>query len=172
MKNPFLGTGVALVTPFNDDRTIDFDALVKLVQYQIDNGVDFLVVQGTTGESPALSMKEKMDVLKCVVETNNERLKIVYGVGGNDTVATGEILKNLPSGIDGILSVSPYYNKPSQKGIVEHFKYLAGCTELPIILYNVPGRTSSNMSIETTLELAQVEIIVACLLYTSPSPRD
>lgn len=161
MKNPFLGTGVALVTPFNDDRTIDFDALVKLVQYQIDNGVDFLVVQGTTGESPALSMKEKMDVLKCVVETNNERLKIVYGVGGNDTVATGEILKNLPSGIDGILSVSPYYNKPSQKGIVEHFKYLAGCTELPIILYNVPGRTSSNMSIETTLELAQVENIVA-----------
>lgn len=161
MKNPFLGTGVALVTPFNDDRTIDFDSLVKLVQYQIDNGVDFLVVQGTTGESPTLSMKEKMDVLECVVETNNERLKIVYGVGGNDTVATGEILKNLPSGIDGILSVSPYYNKPSQKGIVEHFKYLAGCTELPIILYNVPGRTSSNMSIETTLELAKVGNIVA-----------
>lgn len=161
MRNPFFGTGVALVTPFHDDRTIDFDALKKLVEYQIDNGVNFLVVQGTTGESPTLSTTEKMAVLKCVYETNNGRLKIVYGVGGNDTVATGEILKTLPSGIDGILSVSPYYNKPLQKGIVEHFKYLAGCTELPIILYNVPGRTGSNMSVETTLELAKVENIVA-----------
>jgi len=161
MNNPFLGTGVALVTPFNDDRTIDFDALAKLVEYQIDNGVNFLVVQGTTGESPTLSTDEKMAVLKCVYETNNGRLKIVYGVGGNDTVSTGEILKTLPSGIDGILSVSPYYNKPSQKGIIEHFRYLASCTELPIILYNVPGRTGSNMLPETTLELAKVENIVA-----------
>jgi len=161
MINPFVGTGVALVTPFNEDRTIDFDALSKLVEYQIDNGVNFLVVQGTTGESPALSLDEKMAVLKCVSEANNSRLKIVYGVGGNDTVATGETLKNLPAGIDGILSVSPYYNKPSQKGIIEHFKYLAACTDLPIILYNVPGRTSSNMLPETTLELAKIENIVA-----------
>jgi 4-hydroxy-tetrahydrodipicolinate synthase len=161
MNNPFVGTGVALVTPFNDDRTIDFDALSKLVEYQIDNGTNFLVVQGTTGESPTLSSDEKMAVLKCVTETNNGRLKIVFGVGGNDTVATGEILKGLPSGIDGILSVSPYYNKPSQQGIIEHFKYLANCTDLPIILYNVPGRTSSNMLPATTLELAKVDNIVA-----------
>lgn len=161
MRNPFWGTGVALVTPFHDDRSIDFDALVKLVNYQIDNGVNFLVVQGTTGESPTLSMDEKLAVLKCVADTNNGRLKIVFGVGGNNTVAIGETLKNLPTGIDGILSVSPYYNKPTQKGIVEHFKYIAACTDLPIILYNVPGRTGSNMLASTTLELAEIENIVA-----------
>ncbi len=161
MKNPFLGTGVALVTPFNEDKTIDFKALVKLTEYQIDNGVNFLVVQGTTGESPVLSYDEKMAVLKCVMETNNGRLKIVYGVGGNDTLSVGETLKRLPAGVDGILSVSPYYNKPSQRGIVEHFKYVASCTDLPIILYNVPGRTGSNMTPETTLELAEVPNIVA-----------
>lgn len=161
MKNPFLGTGVALVTPFNEDETIDFNALVKLVEYQIDNGVNFLVVQGTTGESPVLSYDEKMAVLKCVTDTNKGRLKIVYGVGGNDTKTIGETLKRLPAGIDGILSVSPYYNKPSQRGIVEHFKYIAACTELPIILYNVPGRTGSNMAVSTTLELAEVPNIVA-----------
>ncbi len=161
MKNPFLGTGVALVTPFNEDKTIDFDALVKLTEYQIDNGVNFLVVQGTTGESPVLSHDEKMAVLKCVMEANNGRLKIVYGVGGNDTLSVGEALKALPAGVDGILSVSPYYNKPSQKGIIEHFKYVASCTDLPIILYNVPGRTGSNMTPATTLELAEVPNIVA-----------
>jgi len=161
MKNPFVGTGVALVTPFNDDKSIDFDALVKLVEYQIDNGVDFLVVQGTTGESPTLSEDEKLAVLKCVVETNKGRLQIVYGVGGNNTMAIGEKFKNMPEGVDGILSVSPYYNKPSQKGIIEHFKYIASCTDLPIILYNVPGRTGSNMLPETTLELAKVDNIVA-----------
>ena len=161
MNNPFVGTGVALVTPFNEDRTIDFDALVKLVQFQIDNGTKFLVVQGTTGESPTLSSDEKQAVLDCVIKANKGRLKIVFGVGGNDTVATGEILKDLPAGIDGILSVSPYYNKPSQQGIIEHFKYLASCTDLPIILYNVPGRTSSNMLPATTLELAKVDNIVA-----------
>lgn len=161
MRNPFWGTGVALVTPFHDDRSIDFDALVKLVNYQIDNGVNFLVVQGTTGESPTLTMDEKLAVLKCVADTNNGRLKIVFGVGGNNTVAIGETLKSLPAGIDGILSVSPYYNKPTQKGIVEHFKYLADCTDLPIILYNVPGRTGSNMLASTTLELAEIDNIVA-----------
>lgn len=161
MKNPFWGTGVALVTPFNDDRSIDFEALVRLVEYQIDNGVNFLVVQGTTGESPTLTKDEKMAVLQCVTDTNKGRLKIVFGVGGNDTLAVGETLKSLPSGIDGILSVSPYYNKPTQRGIVEHFKYLASFTHLPIILYNVPGRTGSNMSAATTLELAEIENIVA-----------
>jgi 4-hydroxy-tetrahydrodipicolinate synthase len=161
MTNPFFGTGVALVTPFHNDYSIDFDALRKLVEYQIDNGTNFLVVQGTTGESPTLSMDEKLSILKAVQETNNGRLKIVFGVGGNNTMAIGETLKSLPAGIDGILSVSPYYNKPTQRGIVEHFKYIASCTELPIILYNVPGRTGSNMTAATTLELAKIPNLVA-----------
>lgn len=161
MNNPFRGSGVALVTPFNEDLTIDFTALKALVRYQIDNGTDFLVVQGTTGESPVLTMAEKLDVLKAVQEENAGALKIVFGVGGNDTVAVGETLKSLPAGIDGILSVSPYYNKPTQKGIIEHYKYIAACTELPIVLYNVPGRTGSNVSAETTLELAKIDNVVA-----------
>ena len=161
MKNPFIGAGVALVTPFNEDRTIDFDALRKLVRYQVDNGIDFLVVQGTTGESPVLSMDEKLEVLSVVQNENGGKVKIVFGVGGNDTVAVGEVLKLLPNGIDGILSVSPYYNKPTQMGITEHYKYLAACTNLPIILYNVPGRTGSNVSAATTLELSKIENIVA-----------
>lgn len=161
MNNPFKGTGVALVTPFNDDHSIDFDALKKLVRYQVDNGVDFLVVQGTTGESPVLSWDEKLEVLKAVQDENNGQLKIVFGIGGNNTLQLGELLKKVPAGVDGILSVSPYYNKPTQNAIVEHFKYLASCTELPIILYNVPGRTGSNMSAEATLELAKISNIVA-----------
>lgn len=161
MDNPFTGSGVALVTPFNDDMTIDFPALRKLVRYQIDNGTDFLVVQGTTGESPTLSKQEKLEVLKAVQEENKGALKIVFGAGGNNTVEVGEFLKSLPSGIDGILSVSPYYNKPIQKGIIEHYKYLASCTPLPIILYNVPGRTGSNVLASTTLELAKIDNIVA-----------
>jgi 4-hydroxy-tetrahydrodipicolinate synthase len=161
MNNPFKGSGVALVTPFNQDLTIDFLALKKLVRHQVDNGTDFLVVQGTTGESPVLSITEKLEVLNAVQDENNGRLKIVFGVGGNNSVAVGDLLKILPSGIDGILSVSPYYNKPTQKGIVEHYKYISKCTNLPIILYNVPGRTGSNISSETTLELAKIENIVA-----------
>lgn len=161
MHNPFNGSGVALVTPFNSDMTIDFAALRKLVRMQIDGGTDFLVVQGTTGESPTLSQEEKMDILKTVIDENNGRLKIVYGVGGNNTIAVGETLKKVPAGVDGILSVSPYYNKPIQKGIIEHYKYISSCTKLPIILYNVPGRTGSNMTPETTLELAKIDNIVA-----------
>lgn len=161
MNNPFTGSGVALVTPFHADMTIDFDALRKLVRFQIEGGTDFLVVQGTTGESPTLSQDEKMEILKCVIEENNGKLKILYGVGGNNTVAVGETLKKVPAGVDGILSVSPYYNKPIQKGIIEHYKYISTCTSLPIILYNVPGRTGSNMIPETTLELAKIDNIVA-----------
>ena len=161
MNNVFKGSGVALVTPFNEDLSIDFESLKKLVRYQIDNGTDFLVVQGTTGESPVLSIEEKHEVLRIVQEENNGALKIVYGAGGNNTLQIGKLLKSLPDGIDGILSVSPYYNKPSQKGIMEHYKYLASCTSLPIILYNVPGRTGSNISSSTTLELAKIENIVA-----------
>jgi 4-hydroxy-tetrahydrodipicolinate synthase len=161
MTNIFKGSGVALVTPFNQDMQIDFDALASLIEYQIDNGTDFLVVQGTTGESPTLSKSEKMDVLNEVIEINEGRCKIVYGVGGNNTAAVAESLADLPKGVDGILSVSPYYNKPIQKGIVAHYKIVADSTDLPIILYNVPGRTGSNVAPETTLELAEVKNIVA-----------
>ena len=161
MDNPFKGSGVALVTPFNEDLSINFNALKKLVRFQIDNKTDFLVVQGTTGESPTLSFEEKVKVLEAVQEENNGQLKIIFGAGGNDSFAIGETMKKMPSGIDGILSVSPYYNKPSQRGIVEHYKYLASCTSLPIILYNVPGRTGSNISCESTLELSKIENIVA-----------
>ena len=161
MNNPFTGSGVALVTPFHKDGSIDFDALKKLVQLQIDGGTDFLVVQGTTGESPTLSQEEKMQVLQTVMDVNQGKLKIVYGVGGNNTLAVGETLKKVPAGVDGILSVSPYYNKPIQKGIIEHYKYIASCTDLPIILYNVPGRTGSNVLPETTIALAEIPNIVA-----------
>lgn len=161
MNNPFVGVGTALVTPFKKDFSIDFDGLKKLVDYQIDNGVNFLVVQGTTGESPTLSWSEKMEVLRAVQNANQGRVKIVFGVGGNNTADVIEKIQQLPSGVDGILSVSPYYNKPLQSGIVAHFTAVAKATKLPIILYNVPGRTSSNMTPETTLELAKIENIVA-----------
>ncbi|MFZ9587453.1 MAG: 4-hydroxy-tetrahydrodipicolinate synthase [Crocinitomicaceae bacterium] len=161
MNNPFTGAGVALVTPFLDNEKIDFDALRALVRLQIKGGTDFLVVQGTTGESPVLSQEEKMEVLRVVIEENNGQLPIVYGVGGNNTRALEGIFAALPKGVDGILSVSPYYNKPIQKGIVAHFKMVASFTDLPIILYNVPGRTGSNMSPETTLLLSEIPNVVA-----------
>jgi 4-hydroxy-tetrahydrodipicolinate synthase len=157
----FKGSGVALVTPFQTDGSIDLQALRQLVQLQIDGGTDFLVVQGTTGESPTLSQDEKRLVLDTVLEQNNGRLAVVYGIGGNNTAGLAALFQNLPSGVDGILSVSPYYNKPIQKGIVAHFKQVASYTDLPIILYNVPGRTGSNMSVETTLELAELPNVVA-----------
>ena len=161
MNNVFTGSGVALVTPFDASMQVDFDALKELVEYQMENGTDFLVVQGTTGESPTLSSEEKEAILATVLETNNGKLKVVYGLGGNDTASiAGKLAKGL-EGIDGILSVSPYYNKPTQKGIIAHYKILADSTDLPIILYNVPGRTGSNMAPETTLELAEVKNIVA-----------
>lgn len=157
----FKGSGVALVTPFQKDGSIDLNALKALVTLQIQGGTDFLVVQGTTGESPTLSQEEKRLVLDTVLEHNNGRLPVVYGVGGNNTLGLEALLRNVPSGVDGILSVSPYYNKPIQKGIVAHFKMVASFTDLPIILYNVPGRTGSNMSPETTLELAEISNVVA-----------
>ena len=161
MNNVFTGSGVALVTPFDASMQVDFDALKELVEYQMENGTDFLVVQGTTGESPTLSSEEKEAILATVLETNNGKLKVVYGLGGNDTASiAGKLAKGL-EGIDGILSVSPYYNKPTQKGIIAHYKILADSTDLPIIPYNVPGRTGSNMAPETTLELAEVKNIVA-----------
>ena len=159
--NIFKGSGVALGTPFQQDARIDFTALTHLVQLQLDGGTDFLVVQGTTGESPTLSADEKRQVLDTVLEVNNGKLPIVYGIGGNNTAALEANFKHLPKGVDGILSVSPYYNKPIQKGIVAHFKAVASYTDLPIILYNVPGRTGSNMSVETTLELSELSNVVA-----------
>ena len=162
MNNPFSGSGVALVTPFKEDKSIDFTAVRKLVQLQILGGTDFLVVQGTTGESPTLSQEEKLKLLETIIDENSGKLKIIYGIGGNNTILVGETLKQLKiEGVDGILSVSPYYNKPTQKGIIEHFKYISSCTELPIILYNVPGRTGSNILAETTLTLAEIPNIVA-----------
>jgi 4-hydroxy-tetrahydrodipicolinate synthase len=159
--NQFKGAGVALVTPFLADMSIDFPALRRLVREQIAGGTNFLVVQGTTGESPTLNANEKKQVLETVLEENNGALPIVYGVGGNNTLAVAEAFKQIPAGVDGILSVAPYYNKPIQRGFVAHYKAIAEATDLPIIMYNVPGRTGSNMLAETTLELAEVKNIVA-----------
>ncbi|MFK8039021.1 MAG: 4-hydroxy-tetrahydrodipicolinate synthase [Crocinitomicaceae bacterium] len=150
------GLGVAMVTPFFENRSIDFESLKKLTRYLIDNGVDYLVVQGTTGESPTLTGEEKEAVLKTIINENNGKLPIVYGIGGNNTMAVANELSNFKTqGVDAILSVSPYYNKPTQEGIYKHFKTLSDHSNLPIILYNVPGRTSSNISPETTIKLAK-----------------
>lgn len=151
----FKGVGVALVTPFQADGSIDFSSLEKLVNHQINNGTDYLVVQGTTGESATLTSEEKTAVLDFIIEINNKRLPIVLGIGGNNTAAVVETLKNTDlSKVDGILSVSPYYNKPSQEGIYQHYKAISAATTKPIILYNVPGRTMSNVLPQTTLRLA------------------
>lgn len=161
-QNIFKGVGTAIVTPFKQDLSIDFEALKQFIEFQIVSGVDFIVVQGTTGESPTLSAKEKQQVLEIVAETNNKRLPIVYGVGGNNTYDVCEKLKSIDQSIvDGILSVSPYYNKPTQEGIFQHYEHLSNATELPIIVYNVPGRTASNISAETSLRLAELQNIVA-----------
>ena len=157
----FKGSGVALVTPFKLDKSVDFDALRKLVQLQIQGCTNFLVVMGTTAESPTLSNEEKEQILQVVIEENAGRLPIVYGVGGNNTIEVAKAIANVPAGVDGILSVSPYYNKPTQEGIYHHFKFLAEASKLPIILYNVPGRTGSNMLPDTTLRLAELPNIVA-----------
>ncbi|MFN3916659.1 MAG: 4-hydroxy-tetrahydrodipicolinate synthase [Flavobacteriales bacterium] len=152
----FTGVGTALVTPFNFDGTVDYVGLEKLVNYQIENGVSFLVVQGTTGESVTLSIEEKKEVLRQVIKTNAGRLPVVLGIGGNNTAEVVNQLKTADiKGVDGILSVSPYYNKPTQEGIFQHYKVVAAATSLPIILYNVPGRTASNVLPETTLRIAE-----------------
>lgn len=159
--NKFKGTGVALVTPFKSDKSVDFDALRKLVRLQLTGGTDFLVVMGTTAESPTLSYEEKAAILETVLDENSGQLPIVFGVGGNNTTELVAKLKNLPKGVDGILSVSPYYNKPTQEGIFQHFKAISEASPVPVILYNVPGRTGSNMLAQTTLNLAQLPNIVA-----------
>jgi len=148
--------GVALITPFKSDESIDYDALARLVEHLIKNGTDYLVVCGTTAETPTLTEQEKEDITNFVLQTAAGRLPIVLGVGGNNTKAIVEKLKSSDfKGIDAILSVTPYYNKPSQEGIYQHFAAIARASKLPIVLYNVPGRTGVNMSAETTLRLAK-----------------
>lgn len=151
----FTGTGVAIVTPFNVDMSVDFPALEKITDHCISNGVSYIVVLGTTGESATLSQYEKVRVVKTVVDTTARRVPVVIGIGGNYTQDVVEKIKNTDyTGIDAILSVSPYYNKPNQTGLYEHFKAIAAVSPLPVILYNVPGRTSMNMTAQTIVRLA------------------
>jgi 4-hydroxy-tetrahydrodipicolinate synthase len=150
------GTGVALITPFHGDLSIDYDGLKNVINHVILGEVDYLVVMGTTGESATLSKQEKELVLKYSLEFNADRLPIIYGIGGNNTQAVLDEIKNTVfTGISAILSVSPYYNKPSQAGIVAHYTAIADFCPVPVVLYNVPGRTMSNMTASTTLALAQ-----------------
>ena len=150
------GTGVALVTPFTDNLTLDLEALKRVVRYCIDGGVDYLVVLGTTGESVTLSKEEKNEVIQTVVQENNGQLPLVLGLGGNNTMALVEELQQTDLGaFEAVLSVSPYYNKPTQEGIYQHYRALAQASSKPIIMYNVPGRTGSNMLSQTTLRLAR-----------------
>lgn len=150
-----MGLGVALVTPFKEDFTVDVEALTKLVHFNIDNGTNYLVINGTTGESATISKEEKELIIDVVVKATNKRVPLVLGIGGNNTL---EVVKELQSRdlsqIDGILSVAPYYSKPTQEGFYQHYKAIATATEKPIILYNVPGRTAKNMEPSTTLRLA------------------
>lgn len=151
----FIGTGVALVTPFKKDFSVDTDALKRIVNYVIEGGVEYLVVLGTTGEPATLNQAEKELVISTIVEANHGRLPLVLGVGGNNTLQVVEELKNTDfSKFQAILSVSPYYNKPTQEGIYQHFKMIAEASPIPVIVYNVPGRTASNMLPETVLRLA------------------
>lgn len=155
-RNIFKGLGIALVTPFTADGEVDYKAIVRLVEYQIQNGADFLCILATTGETPCLSTEEKENIKKLVVDTNRGRLPILMGCGGNNTRAVVEELKTADwTGIDGVLSVCPYYNKPSQEGLYQHFKAISEASPLPVVLYNVPGRTGINMKSETTVRLAR-----------------
>jgi 4-hydroxy-tetrahydrodipicolinate synthase len=159
MKKLF-GTGVALVTPFTEDQRVDFKGLKKLLNHTA-KGVDYYVVMGTTGEATTLAEDEKQGVLKFVKANNAKKLPLVYGIGGNNTQQVLDSISNTDlTGVDALLSVSPYYNKPSQEGIYQHFKVIAAACPVPVILYNVPARTSSNITAETTLRLASLPNII------------
>jgi len=150
------GTGVAVVTPFRKDSSIDFQSLEKLLNHLLTNGIDYLVILGTTGEAATLNKDEKQAVLNFVIDYVNDRVPIVAGFGGNNTLEVANSIHDFDfKGIDAILSVSPYYNKPSQEGLYNHYKSIAMATSLPVILYNVPSRTSVNINAETTLKLAK-----------------
>ena len=154
-KSLYVGTGVAVVTPFTDDLKVDFKSLQNLINYLIDSDIRYLVAMGTTAESPTISVEEKKQIFDCFVETVNGRVPLIMGLGGNDTMALQRALQQLDTtGFSAILSVSPYYNRPTQEGIYQHYKALDAVTPLPLILYNVPGRTSSNINAETTLRIA------------------
>ena len=156
VQNIFKGLGIALITPFQEDGSVDYDALKRLVTYQLDNGADFFCILATTGETPTLTAEEKLTIKDFVVELVQARVPILMGCGGNNTAAIVQELKTGDfKGVDGILSVCPYYNKPSQEGLYQHFKAIANATELPVVLYNVPGRTGINMKAETTVRLAR-----------------
>ncbi len=155
IKSPFIGTGVAVVTPFKADGSIDFPSLTKVINHIIKGKCEYIVVMGTTGESPALSKQEKKDVLAHAINVIAGRVPIVYGIGGFNTAeVVNQLITTDLLGVSGILSVAPYYNKPNQRGIYEHYKEVADASPLPIILYNVPGRTAMNMHAETTLRIA------------------
>lgn len=162
-NNIFKGLGIALITPFKSDSTVDYEALTRLVEYQIENGADFFCILATTGETPCLNKEEKEKIKQLVIDVNQGKLPILMGCGGNNTAAVVEELKTTDwSGIDGVLSVCPYYNKPSQEGLYQHFKAIAQASPLPVVLYNVPGRTGINLKAETTVRLAKdCENIVA-----------
>lgn len=161
-KNPFIGTGVALITPFNDDFSVDYQSLRNIIDYTLQNGADFLVALGTTSEAPAMTAEEKASVVKTIVGTTAGRCPILLGMGGNNTSALVDSIENQDfTGIDGILSVVPYYNKPNQRGMKAHFTVVADASPVPVILYNVPGRTGVNLQAATTVELARHPNIVA-----------
>ncbi|WP_128543604.1 4-hydroxy-tetrahydrodipicolinate synthase [Larkinella soli] len=156
MNSRFKGVGVAMVTPFNADLSIDYAGFGRLIQHISDGGVDYFVLQGTTGESPTVGKSEKKELLRFLKENNTRQLPIVYGVGGNDTSEVVETIKSTDfQGVDAILSVCPYYNKPGKRGVIEHFTRIAEASPVSVILYNIPPRTGINMSAETICTLAQ-----------------
>jgi len=155
MSSKFLGTGVALVTPFKSDLSIDHDALANIVNFNVNNGTDYLVVCGTTGESVTITKQEKKELIATISKANKGRIPMVLGIGGNNTAQVVEEIKDTDLSVfDAILSVSPYYSKPTQEGLYQHFKSISEASPIDVILYNVPGRTSKNMESETTLRLA------------------
>ncbi|MDA0313987.1 MAG: 4-hydroxy-tetrahydrodipicolinate synthase [Bacteroidetes bacterium] len=181
--NAFKGTGVALVTPLLEDQSIDFDSLKRLIDHVIEGGVDYLVVLGTTGESATVSTSEKAMVLKACVEYNKGRVSVMLGLGGNATQRLLEELKETNFyGVAGILSVSPYYNKPTQEGIIAHYRALADASPVPLMLYNIPSRTMSNLTAETTLTLSHHPNIIGikeasgnleqCMQIATAKPKD
>lgn len=156
VQTKFTGLGIALITPFKEDESVDYDALGRLLDYQLQNGIDYLVVLGTTAETPTLSEDEKKSIIRFVQNKVKGSVPIVLGLGGNCTRAVVEKLKNDDfTGIDAILSVVPYYNKPSQEGMYQHYKAIAEASPVPVIMYNIPGRTGVNMQVDTTIRLAR-----------------
>ena len=169
-RNIFKGLGVALITPFTKNGEVDYSSLKRLVEYQIQNGADFLCILATTSEAPCLSKEEKQKIKDLIVEINSKRIPLLMGCGGNNTKAVIEELQTLDlTGIDGVLSVCPYYNKPSQEGLYRHFMAISEASPLPVVLYNVPGRTSVNLKPETTVRLANDSTNIVAIKEASGS---